>query len=385
MNEIKHGARPIPLDKEDNSYHKTFRTYGTVDALPEEVDLDLGLWMPDQNAPEPIFGNPAQPEGCTNYATNDLCANEDGQLYNPAYTESITHANANGGGDIRVSLQTTVDYGVLAKGETTDFEAAKHKRPALFRVGQNPDYFDGMRVVIAHRRCVSTGSPWFPEWSSGSSVTLNDDGSISYGILATPKPPILPTPDLAFYAKHQDTYNRLPWHDYAYVGYTKHDTKGNLIRNGDVFLKVKSWQGDKVGDVGFFYQDRATVNAVFTLFGTGGFTVAAPSGPLQKVGSSYIFLKSLGYGMTGPEVANLQMALQSLGYTILHAVTIHFLDETKTALARFQKDHGIVDDGSHFGPLTRAVMNAILNPAQSRVGAILEAFQLAIIKLYSSV
>lgn len=88
-----------------------------------------------------------------------------------------------------------------------------------------------------------------------------------------------------------------------------------------------------------------------------------------------LFKKNLGYGMTDATVRDLQRALISLGYTIPHAVTDQFLNETKAALARFQADHGIVDDGSHFGPQTRYALNKATNPADSAVGALSLFFQ----------
>ena len=71
----------------------------------------------------------------------------------------------------------------------------------------------------------------------------------------------------------------------------------------------------------------------------------------------YTFLKNLSYGMTHPDVAELQKALVSLGYEIPHAVTNLFGKETRTALWKFQVAKGIADDGTHFGPRTRYALN----------------------------
>lgn len=74
------------------------------------------------------------------------------------------------------------------------------------------------------------------------------------------------------------------------------------------------------------------------------------------------FLKNLYFQMTDPEVARLQSALVSLKYQIPHAVTNVYGTETRSAVMSFQRDHQIIDDGSHFGPRTRLALNTKLNP-----------------------
>lgn len=75
------------------------------------------------------------------------------------------------------------------------------------------------------------------------------------------------------------------------------------------------------------------------------------------------FLKNLYFQMMDKEVARLQTALTTLKYPIPHAVTNVYGVETRGAVASFQRDNGIVDDGSHFGPRTRYALNTKLNPA----------------------
>lgn len=82
----------------------------------------------------------------------------------------------------------------------------------------------------------------------------------------------------------------------------------------------------------------------------------------------HLFLKSLRFGMTDPEVEHLQRALISLGYPILHAVTPYYGTETRRAVWQFQLANGINDDGSNFGPLTKAALNKALNPYGSIFG-----------------
>lgn len=103
--------------------------------------------------------------------------------------------------------------------------------------------------------------------------------------------------------------------------------------------------------------------------GTAAFTVAkATSAQIKTVGTTYLFLNNLRYKQEDIEVAELQKALISLGYSIVHATTTYFGNETKEALAHFQKERGVIDDGSHFGPQTRYQMNILLNPNQTLFG-----------------
>lgn len=82
----------------------------------------------------------------------------------------------------------------------------------------------------------------------------------------------------------------------------------------------------------------------------------------------HLFLKNLKYTMTDPEVEHLQRALISLGYPIPHGVTPFYGVETRHAVWKFQVANGISDDGSNFGPLTRAALNRALNPYGSIFG-----------------
>lgn len=340
---IKHGVKPAALDKRDYSYHRTFGTIAP-ETLPAEFDLDANLYpMPDQNLPNDFFGGPALPYGCTDYTVNELCTDEDAVPYSPFFTESKTHANALGGTDMRTPLASVCSDGVQAKGETTDAQAATHKRSAYFRIGQNPDYFDGIRTAnFDSKRSASIGTPWFPEWT----IAAEQAGSTG----------IMPMPNIS-------SVSGLPWHDYKISGWK--------IINGITYLKCKVWQGTLFGNNGWVYLSREVLNAVMSISGTSAWTVAkATPAQIKTVGTTYVFKKNLDFGMTDPDVAELQQALQSLGYTIVDAVTLTFGSETKTALAKFQKAQKIQDDGTHFGPLSRLAMNDILNPAQSIFGSI---------------
>lgn len=75
----------------------------------------------------------------------------------------------------------------------------------------------------------------------------------------------------------------------------------------------------------------------------------------------YVFTKQLTYGMGDTEeVRNLQKALQALGY-MKKGIFGPFGPQTRTALAKFQADNNIKDNGTNFGPLTRTAINLLIN------------------------
>ena len=64
-----------------------------------------------------------------------------------------------------------------------------------------------------------------------------------------------------------------------------------------------------------------------------------------------------------PEVEKLQHALVAAGYMTAEEMATgpgYYGPRTKAAVAALQRDHGIVDDGTHYGPQTRAALTAEL-------------------------
>lgn len=74
----------------------------------------------------------------------------------------------------------------------------------------------------------------------------------------------------------------------------------------------------------------------------------------------YTFKTNLTYGAQGTEVKMLQLALIELGY-LPKGTQGPYGPQTKGAVAKFQKDNAIQDDGTHFGPQTRNALNLALN------------------------
>ena len=96
---------------------------------------------------------------------------------------------------------------------------------------------------------------------------------------------------------------------------------------------------------------------------------------LTPVKTVPLFLTNLYYGITSTEVPHLQRALTSLKYAIPNGITSFYGTETRSAVMAFQRDNGIVDDGSHFGPRTRLALNRALNPDAPFGGSLLTYLQ----------
>ena len=222
---IQSGLKPIQKDKRDFDFHRTFGTKaGGI--FPDALNVDAGLTMPNQDLPNPQFMPeiPALPFGCTDYTSSELCIDEDKKLYNPIDLDNVTHANADNGCDIRVSLGAALTV---------------YNREAYFAVTQvqGSDWFDSIRAAIyASNRPVSIGTPWMDEWRT----------------------PVSGVNPIGF------TYTGSePWHNWKIPGW-----------NANTQLIGKTWQGTTYGDNGWGYWTRETINEVMEIPGTGAFTIA---------------------------------------------------------------------------------------------------------------
>lgn len=225
---MQSGLLPTPNDTRDFDLIKTKKLGGVWPSLPDEYNTDAGLWMPDQNAD-------GQPYGCTNYAQTDLLIDEDKKLYNPMDLENITHANANGGTDLRTSFKAVVKL----HPDHPEYFAVK---PDLNQGGVL-DWFDAVRVALTlgklENRAVSVGTPWYPEFM---------------------------TPVQGIIQRFLNwALNRITWHNW--------NVKGWKTINGISYLIGKPWIGNKYGDKGFIYFDRATFNHLMNTPGTAAFTL----------------------------------------------------------------------------------------------------------------
>lgn len=164
-------------------------------------------------------------------------------------------------------------------------------------------------------------------------------------------------------------------HKWVFTGGTPQEKREKLNdarKRGTVCVSVYAWMKDENG---IFYKPAGTtdnhwVNSpVDTKVFDSYDTYVKDLDPLYDFAVAKVyfltpapFLKNLYFQITDREVARLQSALVSLKYQIPHSVTNVYGTETRSAVMAFQRDNGIVDDGSHFGPKTRYALNTKLNP-----------------------
>lgn len=236
---IKHGARPTRINHLDRDYHKSFGTTGSTDGLPAEYFTDASSDFPDQNAD-------GQPYGCTNYTqaalATDLTSGQ--RVYKPSDLEVVTHANQQGGYDIRQSLLKCCPPTMSDRLRLGWIAAFYQIKPSGII-----DAFDAFRLAQIsgqpERRSLSIGTPWFTSWEQ----------AIQRGIRIMP----MPTDDeLALIRKNSGMY---PWHNSEFGGWTTTD--------GVLLYRDKSWQGSNVG---YVYFSREVINVVLSIKGTVGFT-----------------------------------------------------------------------------------------------------------------
>lgn len=94
---------------------------------------------------------------------------------------------------------------------------------------------------------------------------------------------------------------------------------------------------------------------------------SSPAAPTSAAQLSGPFLRDLHYGSVGEDVRALQAFLNGHGFVLAAGgagapgeETAYFVDRTRAALVRFQLARGIRPAAGYFGPVTRALVNAIL-------------------------
>lgn len=257
METLPSGLKPTYRDNRDIDYARTF---GAVTAFQDELIIDSGVF-PDQN----LEGNPYE---CTGYCIADIAKDQDGIEFNPSYTyaKTLLISGTTGkaqGADMRDALKSSRVYGVLPNEKTPkdlvdspeninsdysrwpialDLEANKYRRGKYANIQPlNGDWFDGIRSAIQmNESSVKIGTPWYAEWTRYNVPT---NGIISF------KPTRKPD----------------SWHAWKACGWVK--------IAGAPYLVVKSWQGPNVGADGYLYFSRETVNALWNVYGTQGFTL----------------------------------------------------------------------------------------------------------------
>ena len=240
---IQNGLKPIYRKKTDRSFHRTFGGV-TPTEFPDEFSVDAGLTMPDQVA-DGLF------QGCTAYTQQELCTDQDHKLYDDykehyMRTLALTGSPFGVGCDIRDSLKVAIAY---------------YNRGAYYAVESSKfDWFDSIRSVMLTNfqvngiKCsVSVGTPWFKIFDI---QVVGKDGKV----------PVV--------NKFDTDPMSISWHNWA--------VKGWKMIDGKPWMLVKSWQGKNVGDGGWYYVSRETINAVLSIKWTGAYTVA-PRNPVNIV------------------------------------------------------------------------------------------------------
>lgn len=224
---MNHGVNPVSRDFRDFSFSRTFAAkVGSLGIFPDSFSTDAGLTMPSQDEVNTQFNPPvpALPFGCTDYAQSECCIDLKKQLLSPMLLENVTHANANQGCDVRVSLGAALSV---------------YDEEAYFAITQveGSDWFDSIRAAIyASNRSVSIVTPWMSEWA------VTDAGVI--------------VPTFNYTGSE-------PYHNWKIPGW-----------NANTQLLGKTWQGTTYGDNGWGYWTRETINEVMEIPGTGAFTIA---------------------------------------------------------------------------------------------------------------
>lgn len=259
---MKRGAlRPTWRNLQDKHFapHVLF---GSVQTLPDELVTDAGLTMPDQITD-------LRPTACTGYCTTDTATDNSKIIYSKSFnfmkTLEVENAPASTeGADARTATEIGPTFGFLpitleptdvTNGDQTyaanqdhwptmlDAWASPHKVPAYSPISLVPGYdmFDSVRSAMSvsgpHSAMLAT--QWSPSFESVGTSGLLEESPIG-----------------------------LYWgHDYKAAGFTTKNTSGQLIRNGEVFLRIKSWQGSNYGDKGYVYMSRVLANKLFTVWG----------------------------------------------------------------------------------------------------------------------
>lgn len=235
---IKGGAKPTKLDHRD--YSAKSLKFGAATPFPPEYNTDAGLTMPDQDAAD-------LPYGCTDETTADLSTDLTLAIKDPLTVENITHANANGGADVRTALLAGKQLGWFT---------------GIFNIQalDGQDFFDAMRDAMlsggTEKRSVSVGTPWYAAFEKPD---IN-------GIVMAPV-------------------------DFTRVSFTWHNWKicGWKTIGDQVYLVGKSWQGPNYANKGFAYFSRPLINNLMAVSGSAAFTATTGTLPaIQTITTTWL-------------------------------------------------------------------------------------------------
>jgi len=226
----------------------------------EDFNLDTGLTgMPDQNKEN-------APYECVGYTVAEMLTTILKTPIDPDFSYSAARYIAGDGKEgtqgtsFHAGLQGAIGLGGLPKslavfsaatrGEeyVSDFGnyLASLKSAALANVqnglrnvlGQGDDFDSILSAAYTSKIPVSIGSPWYDEWST----------NIQGGVV------------------------QKPYVDGVYPGWHNYAMMGQKTIQGIPHLIIKSWQGTRVGDGGYLYFSRETINTALSEKGSGALT-----------------------------------------------------------------------------------------------------------------
>lgn len=293
------GLRPTPKDPRDKRFSHA-RLFGSVATFPVEYYADNGS-MPDQM-------KDGRPTACTSYTVVEIGRDQDGIEYSHDYQFMKTLLSCglpptSQGADLRAAFKVSTVWGLLPnEDEPQEMERKNQavaampinwpveldkktiKKPAYIPILVEPglDWFDAIRSALVigkdEKRTVGLGTKWY---SSFKDAVLPDKPTGSYS-----------------------------WHAYKVSGWTTEDSKGNLIRGGEPFLKVKSWQGKSFGDNGWCYMSRELVNRLMSDWGTYAATLQdLPTGTVEELKAQQVSLMESALALMQNLLIRLQYAL----------------------------------------------------------------------------
>lgn len=256
---MKNGTRPTTHLPRRRFHHYFGSVLNPTDAPDFNVDTGVN-GMPDQerdNAPTECTGYTAADilsDICKrafspdfSYAAAFLLSGETPSLAGASFTAALDGAVGVGGLPTENADITAASKGELFVANWAAWSDADKKRARDFvqvntyDVLGSADAFDSiLSALLINKYGVSIGTPWFEEWTT----------NIQGGVVQMPK-----------------LDGQYPsWHNYA--------AKGKKTINGVPYLIIKSWQGTRVGDGGYLYFSRETVNAALSIPLTGAITLA---------------------------------------------------------------------------------------------------------------
>lgn len=211
--------------------------------VPDFSLLQPSIPIPDQNAPDAYWGNPALPEGCTGFSASYIASLDLRQYANPKYTydKTLFIENVPDGSSctLQDAFKSSGIYGVQLKGES-ESDAENHRRSYAEVQPFGQDWFDTVRgAAYQNQRPVAVGTTWLPAWEQFGATNTS-------GIMIN-----LPT---------------------QWIGGHAWLVVGQKTINDQPFLIGLTWNSTNWGDGGLCYFSREVFNVTMKINGSQAMT-----------------------------------------------------------------------------------------------------------------